>query len=296
VDWSFNYGTDFFVTEWVDLTASWSCEVVSLCLYALIPAFLSLMKEPLVVTFCNSPQLSCHVGLNLFNVIKSVSFHCFLQLHEQEEVTRSKVRGVGRVWEWQNVVFCQKFICGDSPVGRSIVMVQDPIAGAPFLRTMSAHSIVEVLQDCSVEFLIYCLSFRNLVMMNQPINVEKRNQHGLDIGLHLLHFLRSRRRCCVTLGCHLLCFRVIPVNPAFVTSDYWGHEVGILLGSLMEVSANCSAIRRQDTNFAVTLLICKSSVRIFWHIPNATLTSSATSLNCTPSEILWSLQHDTLSH
>jgi len=39
-----------------------------------------------------------------------------------------------------------------------------------------------------------------------------------------------------------------------------------------------SAVRRQGTNFAVTRLICKSSVRIFWHVPNAILTSSATSL------------------
>jgi len=43
-------------------------------------------------------------------------------------------------------------------------------------------------------------------------------------------------------------------------------------------SSFCSAVRRQGTNFAVTRLICKSSVRIFWHVPNAILTSSATSL------------------
>jgi len=43
-------------------------------------------------------------------------------------------------------------------------------------------------------------------------------------------------------------------------------------------SSFCSAVRRRGTNFAVTRLICKSSVRIFWHVPNATLTSSATSL------------------
>jgi hypothetical protein len=43
-------------------------------------------------------------------------------------------------------------------------------------------------------------------------------------------------------------------------------------------SSFCSAIRRRGTNFAVTRLICKSSVRTFWHIPNAFLTSSATSL------------------
>ena len=166
---------------------------MSLCLYALIPVFLPLTKAPLVVTFCNSPHLSHRIGMNLFNVIESATFHCFLQLREQEEVTRSKVGGVGRVWEGQNVVFRQKFICGDSSVSRGIVMVQNPIAGTPLLRAMSAHSVVEALQDCFVEFLIYRLSFRDVLMINKPVSVKERNQHGLDIGLHLPCFLWSRR-------------------------------------------------------------------------------------------------------
>jgi len=170
-----------------------SLEVVSLCLYALIPAFLPLTKAPLVVTFCNGPQLSCRVGFNLFNVIESATFHCFLQFGEQEEVARSKVRGVGRVWKQRNVVFCPKFICGDSPVGRGIVMVQDTIARVPLLRVMSVHTVAEVLQDCFVEFLIYLVSSRDVLMMNQPVKVEESNQHGLDIGIHLLCFLWSRR-------------------------------------------------------------------------------------------------------
>ena len=73
-------------------------------------------------------------------------------------------------------MFRQKFICGDSPVGRGIVMVQDPIAGVPLLRAMSAHNIVEAMQDCSVELLIYRLSSRNVLMMNQTVNVEEHNQ------------------------------------------------------------------------------------------------------------------------
>ena len=97
------------------------------------------------------------------------------------------------MWEGWNVVFCQKFICGDSPVSRGIVMVQDPVASMPLLRAMSAHSVAEALQDCFVEFLIYRLSSRDVLMMNQPVNVKERNQHGLDIGLHLLCFLWSRR-------------------------------------------------------------------------------------------------------
>ena len=90
-------------------------------------------------------------------------------------------------------MFRQKFICGNSPVGRGVVVVQDPVAGASILRAMSAHSVAEALQDCFVEFLIYRLSCRDELMKNQPVNVEERNQHGLDIGLHLPRFLRSRR-------------------------------------------------------------------------------------------------------
>jgi len=43
-------------------------------------------------------------------------------------------------------------------------------------------------------------------------------------------------------------------------------------------SSFCSAVRRRGTHFADTRLICNSSVRIFWPIPNAIQTSSATSL------------------
>ena len=55
------------------------------------------MKAPLVFTFCNGCHLSHRVGLTLFSVIESVTFHCFLQLQEQEKFARSKVRGVGGV-------------------------------------------------------------------------------------------------------------------------------------------------------------------------------------------------------
>jgi hypothetical protein len=58
---------------------------------------------------------------------------------------------------------------------------------------MSGHSVAEALQGSFVEFLIYCLSSRDVLMMNQPVSVEECNQHGLDIGLHLPCFLRSRR-------------------------------------------------------------------------------------------------------
>ena len=154
--------------------------------------FLPLTKAPRVVTFCNSPQLSRRVRLNPFNVIESATFRCFLQLREQEEVARSMVRGVGRVWERQSIVFRQKSICGDSPVSRGIVILQVPIAGAPLLRAMSEHSVQEALQDSFVVFIIYLLPSRDVLMMNEAVNVEERTQCASDTRIHLPRFLRPR--------------------------------------------------------------------------------------------------------
>ena len=49
------------------------------------------------------------------------------------------------MWVGWNVVFCQKLICDDGPVDRGVVMLQDPVAGAPLLRAMSAYIIAEAL-------------------------------------------------------------------------------------------------------------------------------------------------------
>ena len=86
-------GPIFFASERVDLTASWSCLFRSSVL-VLVYIYSSV---PVTVTSLNSPNLSRRVCMNLFNVIESATFHCFLQLRKQEEVTRSKISGVGRV-------------------------------------------------------------------------------------------------------------------------------------------------------------------------------------------------------
>ena len=57
-------------------------------------------------------------------------------------------------------------------------------------RHFSGRCLRTALQDCFVEFLIYRLSYRDELMMNQPVNVEERNQHSLNIGLHLPRLLR----------------------------------------------------------------------------------------------------------
>jgi hypothetical protein len=113
-------------------------------------------------------------------------------------------------------------------------MVQDPIAGAPRLRAISSHEVVEALQDCFIEFLIYCKPSRDIFIMNQPINVE--NAINTVLTFDFTFFGRGDD---AVFHWEDICF--VPgqtVNPAFVTSDYRGREFGIILGSIMEVRAN----------------------------------------------------------
>ena len=58
--------------------------------------------------------------------------------------------------------------------------------------------------------------------------------------------------------------------------SFWAHSRRSV--QIDTRSSFCSAVRRRGTNFADTRLICKPSVRIFWHVPNAIPTSSAMSL------------------
>lgn len=51
---------------------------------------------------------------------------------------------------------------------------------------MSAANITEL--QGFVKFSIYTLSFVDELTMNQPINIEKHNQHGFDIGLSDEHY------------------------------------------------------------------------------------------------------------
>ena len=67
--------------------------------------------------------------------------------------------------------------------------------------------------------------------------------------------------------------------------SFWPHSQRSM--QIDTRSPFCSAVRRQGTNFGVTRLICKSSVRIFWHVPNAILTSSATSLTNATFSWVW---------
>jgi hypothetical protein len=76
---SFNSGTDFFVSDSVDLTACWSCllrssVLVLVCTYSGVPAT---DESSSGSHFFSSPQLSRRVGLNLVNVIESATFHRF---------------------------------------------------------------------------------------------------------------------------------------------------------------------------------------------------------------------------
>lgn len=91
----------------------------------------------------------------------------------------------------------------------------------PLVARKRSHSVVQALLGCFTEFSINVLPSKDKLLMNQFIIAK---EHGLDIGLRLLHLLQSRRQW------HLLCFQI-------TTSDRRGHKVWIIFGLVMNISA-----------------------------------------------------------
>ena len=120
------------------------------------------------------------------------------------------------------MLFHQKFVCGDSPVSRGIVMVQYPVAGTPLLRAMSAHSVAEALQDCFVEFLIYRLASRDLLLSSLHQGPGHMPQmHRCRINL-LCYPISSSKR---SHFCRRSAFSsVLPERPP--GSERWNYYVG----------------------------------------------------------------------
>ena len=197
VGWSFNSGTDFFVSEWTNLTANWSCLLQSsvlmlVCTYSSVPAtdestsgshFLS---WPSVVSsrWLESFQRNRIGDLSLFSSVAGTRRSRMEQGQGRREgvgVTKGCVLPEIHLW-WQP--------CGQGHFHGAGSNCRSATSRG---EAMSAHSAAEALQNCFVEFLIYRQSSRDVLMMKQPVNVEERSQHGLDFGLYLPCFLRSRR-------------------------------------------------------------------------------------------------------
>jgi hypothetical protein len=97
--------------------------------------------------------------------------------------------------------------CCDATASSFVAKVQGEVF-ANFRAVVKCQSSMPNSLACQVEF-----------FMNNTVDVEENDEHGLDCALHLSRLSRSWRVWIFPLVGLLLCLRVIIVNPGLVTSD-----------------------------------------------------------------------------
>jgi hypothetical protein len=119
--------------------------------------------------------------------------------------------------------------------------------------------------------------------MENPITFEKADQHWLHIAFHLQCFLQPGWRWTLPLGWWLFYFRVITINPTFITTYGLGKEVWVIADMLLKANTDFqlmlfwSSVSSLGTNFAAIKLMLSLSNKMLWHVPCDTSTMLQTS-------------------
>ena len=117
----------------------------------------------------------------------------------------------------------------------------------------------------------------------QFLECQKNDQHWLDVAANLACFFRLQRGRLLPLQRLLLCFRVIIIQPWFITSYDPGQEVRIMSNCFYSSVhtwtrwSRWSLLKPWGTNFAAILLMFISSARMRWHDPYDSPTQLQTS-------------------
>lgn len=140
--------------------------------------------------------------------IKSLSLQFDLHLGKRKVLHRAKLDEYGE-WVTTSILFCflpeilaqwQQYVaihCHDGGTNHSCTR--------HFLLISSLIYLIMSLEHC-----INGLAKRNQLCVDNPFNVKERNQHKLDIVLHLSRFIWTRRRWILPLRWLLFIFKIVP--------------------------------------------------------------------------------------
>jgi len=87
------------------------------------------------------------------------------------------------VFGGQKLLHSQRGVCG-------CIVMEHTVVYTPFVWSLPLHVLSKSPLDIAVELSIDGLTWRDRFLMDNPVDVEKADQHGLCIAFHLLHFLR----------------------------------------------------------------------------------------------------------
>ena len=136
-------------------------------------------------------------------------------------------------------------------------------------RSMSCWQkvqVVSVSQYFQIVNLVDCLSSWYKFILNNPSNIKKSWQHCFDSWFGLTEFCWSWGISSLPLCTWLLHFRVILVDPCFITCDDMAQMSSCLSKrswQIVTLLCFCFSVSSFGTIFAHTFLMSRSSVKIF---------------------------------
>lgn len=138
--------------------------------------------------------------------------------------------------------------------------------------------------------LIQCLTFGDVFITNDIFHVKKKKISMTDIGIHLTHILRFWRLGRLPPQRLMFSSRISLADSCLVICGDAFCEVLIFSASwrrLVATGKRCifsSMVRTRGQNFAETHHMCKSSVKMAWHI--ARNVPASAKLSCTVNRLV----------
>jgi hypothetical protein len=191
---------------------------------------------------CQGLQYLLRFGLDLLYGVKSSPFQLDFHLGEEEEVIGGLNQASKGVGGWLSCFWRPKNAAQPKQCARVHCRDGAPSCFAPFAWPLPPHVLPKPPQDVTVKLCIDSLTWRHKFLIDNPVNIKKADQHWLHVAFYLLRFIRPGWRWTLPLGRLLFCFRVVPINPTFITSYDLGKEVWVILTcSLrsMQTSSRC---------------------------------------------------------
>ena len=140
--------------------------------------------------------------------------------------------------------------------------MKKPVTAWPETRSVSSHGITQSFQNFNVIFFVDRLTSWSKFVVCNTLTIEKNNQHWLDMTPTLTCFFRPWLVWTLPLWRLLFSFRIVTINPWFITSNNLLKDIFIITEHFQVVLSAlrvklCSVVSNFGMNFAHTRVIPK---------------------------------------
>ena len=179
--------------------------------------------------------------LNCLDVVEPLALDGHFQFWEHPRVAVSYVGTVRRLAKLCNLVFRQKLLHKVRWMRWRVIVVKKPVTTWPETRSFSSHGITQSFQNFNVIFVVDRLTSWSKFVVHNTLRIEKNNQHWLDMAPTLTSFFRPWLVWMLPLWRLLFSFRIVTINPWFITSNNLLKDIFIITDHFQVIQSDFRA-------------------------------------------------------